>query len=167
MKQLMQELRENALQAINQAVDMETLEALRVKYLGKKGELTAILKQMGKLSAEERPVMGQLANSVRAAIEERLEQRKAAVHAAVLEAKLAAESIDVTIPGDEITSAIQRMWNYKFFEDEKNVSITTAARYIGNAVPPRLGEVIADSIIKQSVILLSSISLRQETNLLL
>ena len=49
------------------------LDALRVKYLGKKGELTAVLKQMGKLSAEERPVMGQLANDVRAALEAALE----------------------------------------------------------------------------------------------
>ena len=51
----------------------EDLEALRVKYLGKKGELTAVLKQMGKLSAEERPVMGQLANEVRAALEKAME----------------------------------------------------------------------------------------------
>ena len=57
MKALMQELRENAVKSITGADSIEALEALRVKYLGKKGELTAILKQMGKLSAEERPVM--------------------------------------------------------------------------------------------------------------
>ena len=82
-----------------------------MKLLGKKGELTAVLKQMGKLSAEERPVMGQLANSVRAAIEETLEERKAAVHAAAMEAKLAAEAIDVTIPGDEIEIGHQHPMN--------------------------------------------------------
>ena len=69
MKALMQELREDALKAINGADSMDSLEALRVKYLGKKGELTAILKQMGKLSAEERPVMGQFANQLRAELE--------------------------------------------------------------------------------------------------
>ena len=59
MKALMNELRESAVKAILNADSPENLEALRVKYLGKKGELTAVLKQMGKLSAEERPVMGQ------------------------------------------------------------------------------------------------------------
>ena len=68
MKQLMQELRENSIKAIVDCGSAEELEALRVKYLGKKGELTGILRQMGKLSAEERPVMGQLANELRADI---------------------------------------------------------------------------------------------------
>ena len=69
MKALMNQLRESAVKAILNADSPENLEALRVKYLGKKGELTAILKQMGKLSAEERPVIGQLANEVRAKLE--------------------------------------------------------------------------------------------------
>ena len=67
MKKMLQELREVSVNAILQAQDAEALESLRVKYLGKKGELTKILKQMGKLSAEERPAMGQLANQVRRA----------------------------------------------------------------------------------------------------
>ena len=58
MKELMKELREAAIKAVNEAGSVELLEAERVKYLGKKGEFTAILRQMGKLSAEERPVMG-------------------------------------------------------------------------------------------------------------
>ena len=103
MKEQLEKIRLSALEALDGAATPAALEELRVKLLGKKGELTAVLKQMGKLSAEERPVMGQLANSVRAQIEEKLESRKADVHAAVLEAKLAAESIDVTIPGKEIT----------------------------------------------------------------
>ena len=61
---------------MDEAADSQALEALRVKYLGKKGELTAVLKQMGKLSPEERPVMGQVANAVRADIEEKLEAVK-------------------------------------------------------------------------------------------
>ena len=65
MKEQLEALREASRALIDEAVDVETLEALRVRYLGKKGELTALLKQMGKLSAEERPVMGQLANRIR------------------------------------------------------------------------------------------------------
>ena len=101
MKALMQELRDKALQSISQAESMEALEALRVKYLGKKGELTAILKQMGKLSAEERPVMGQLANQIRAEIEKKLDKTKVSLEAKALEARLKKEAVDVTIPGEE------------------------------------------------------------------
>ena len=111
MKQQLESIRQKALAALDAAATPAELEDLRVKLLGKKGELTAVLKQMGKLSAEERPIMGQMANNVRAAIEEKLEQRKASVHAAVLEAKLAAESIDVTIPGDEIVMGHQHPMN--------------------------------------------------------
>ena len=111
MKQQLEQIRTNALEALEAAATPAALEELRVKLLGKKGELTAVLKQMGRLSAEERPVMGQLANTVRAQIEEKLESRKAEIHAAVLEAKLAAESIDVTIPGDAITIGHQHPMN--------------------------------------------------------
>ena len=111
MKQQLESIRQGAMPALEKAATPAELEELRVKLLGKKGELTAVLKQMGKLSAQERPVMGQLANNVRAAIEERLEQRKAAVHAAAMEAKLAAEAIDVTIPGDEIEIGHQHPMN--------------------------------------------------------
>ena len=69
MKERMNELRAASIQAILEADNTELLENLRVKYLGKKGELTGILRQMGKLSAEERPVMGQLANQLRSEIE--------------------------------------------------------------------------------------------------
>lgn len=102
MKALMQELKESALKAIPDADSLENLEALRIKYLGKKGELTAILKQMGKLSAEERPAMGQLANQLRAELESSIEESKKRLEAAALEAKLKLEAVDVTIPGDEL-----------------------------------------------------------------
>ena len=65
MKEQLATIRSEALAAFAQAGSSAELDALRVKYLGKKGELTAVLKQMGKLSAEERPAMGQLANEVR------------------------------------------------------------------------------------------------------
>ena len=99
MKQLMQELRESSLQAIVNTESAEELEALRVKYLGKKGELTGILRQMGKLSAEERPVMGQLANELRADIENALEKRKEELGSVMLAKKLQEETLDVTLPG--------------------------------------------------------------------
>ena len=102
MKQQLEAIRKSALEAIEQAGASEELEALRVKYLGKKGELTAVLKQMGKLSAEERPVIGQVANEVRAALEEAIETARERLAAAAMEQRLVAEAIDVTIPGKEI-----------------------------------------------------------------
>ena len=102
MKQQLELLRQQAVTALEAANTPAQLEDLRVKVLGKKGELTAVLKQMGKLSAEERPIMGQIANSIRAEIEEKLEPRKNDINAALLEAKLQAESVDVTIPGESI-----------------------------------------------------------------
>ena len=97
MQQQLELIRQQAMVALDEATTPAALEELRVKLLGKKGELTSVLKQMGQLSPEERPVMGQIANSVRAAIEEKLEQRKAAINAAVLEEKLASEKIDVSV----------------------------------------------------------------------
>ena len=104
MKELMQGLRDSSIKAILEADDIELLESLRVKYLGKKGELTGILRQMGKLSAEERPVMGQLANQLRGDIEAAIEQRKAELGSKLMELKLESETVDVTLPGE--TSAL-------------------------------------------------------------
>ena len=74
MKENLEQIRSEALAAI--AADGADLEALRVKYLGKKGELTAVLRGMGQLTPEERPVVGQIANDVRADIEEAMKTRK-------------------------------------------------------------------------------------------
>ena len=103
MKELMQGLRDSSIKAILEAEDIELLESLRVKYLGKKGELTGILRQMGKLSAEERPVMGQLANQLRGDIEAAIEQRKAELGSKLMELKLERETVDVTLPGETST----------------------------------------------------------------
>ena len=99
MKEQLEAIRREALSAMEAAADSAALEELRVRFLGKKGELTAVLKQMGKLSAEERPIMGQAANEVRAAIEQTLERVRAALDAKALEARLRSEAVDVTIPG--------------------------------------------------------------------
>ena len=72
MKEQLEKIRQEALGALESVKDAGELDALRVRFLGKKGELTGVLKTMGKLSAEERPVMGQAANNVRAAIEEKI-----------------------------------------------------------------------------------------------
>ena len=111
MKEQLELIKQNALAALDAANTPAALDEQRVKWLGKKGELTTVLKMMGKLSAEERPVMGQLANTVRAEIEAKLEQRKSAINAAVLEAKLAAEAVDVTIPGEAVTLGHQHPMN--------------------------------------------------------
>ena len=99
MKEKLEQIRREALEALEQTKAAQDLEALRVKYLGKKGELTAVLKQMGGLSAEERPIIGQLANEVREALAEALSRQQQAIEAAALSARLAAEAVDVTIPG--------------------------------------------------------------------
>ena len=99
MKELMQKLREASIKAISESDTPESVEALRVRYLGKKGELTSILRQMGKLSPEERPVMGQLANQLRSEIEEAIELRKKMLTKVMLEKKLESETVDVTLPG--------------------------------------------------------------------
>lgn len=102
MKEQLEAIRKGALEAIAGTKAAAELDALRVKYLGKKGELTAVLKLMGSLSAEERPVMGQMANEVRAAVEKAVEAQSAILEKAALEAKLKAETLDVTIPGKEV-----------------------------------------------------------------
>ena len=100
MKETLNRIKVEALQAIaSPETDDASLEALRIKYLGKKGELTAVLRGMGALSAEERPVVGQIANEVRAEIESAIAAKKTALADAALDAKLAAEKLDVTVPG--------------------------------------------------------------------
>ena len=111
MKAQLEQIKQQALAALDAAETPAALDELRVKVLGKKGELTAVLKQMGKLSPEERPIMGQIANSVRAEIEAKLEECKTTINAKVLEAKLAKEAIDVTIPGKEISLGHQHPMN--------------------------------------------------------
>ena len=83
MKQQLENIRQLSLEQIANAATPAEIDDIRVRVLGKKGEVTAVLKQMGSLSAEERPIMGQIANSVRAVIEEALDARKAVINAQV------------------------------------------------------------------------------------
>jgi phenylalanyl-tRNA synthetase alpha chain len=104
MQERLKELQQEAIQSIEQSSSLKELNDIRVAYLGKKGPITEVLRGMGKLSAEERPMMGALANEVREAIATILEaKQKDLEEAAVLE-KLASESIDVTLPGRPVKS---------------------------------------------------------------
>ena len=96
MKETLQRIRENALSALE--APNADIEQIRIQYLGKKGELTSVLRGMGALSSEERPVIGQLANEVRGAIESALAEKAQLLKQKQLEEKLISEKIDVTLP---------------------------------------------------------------------
>ena len=101
MEKMLREIRERVMKNIEDARASANLEQIRVSVLGKKGELTGLLRGMGKLPPEERPKMGQLVNDVRSALETRLEQRAGELAEREKQARLAAETIDVTLPGPE------------------------------------------------------------------
>lgn len=90
---------QQATEAIHAALTLDELEKVRVQYLGKKGDLPKVLGAMGKLSAEDRPKIGALANRAKETLQSLIEQRKEALQTAEIEAQLAAEAIDVTMPG--------------------------------------------------------------------
>ncbi|GGD48912.1 phenylalanine--tRNA ligase subunit alpha [Paenibacillus nasutitermitis] len=102
MKERLEALRTEALKELEDVQNPQQLNDLRVKYLGKKGALTEILRGMGGLSAEERPVIGQVGNEVRAAIETVIEEKQAVFLQAETEGRLRAETIDVSLPGKQL-----------------------------------------------------------------
>lgn len=98
MQERLEELQNEALQKIEAATNLKELNDVRVAYLGKKGPITEVLRGMGKLSPEERPKMGALVNVIRENIQTQLEQKQAALEEEAVNAQLASESIDVTLP---------------------------------------------------------------------
>ena len=102
MKEQIEQIKVNALKEIEQAKDLKELNEANVKYLGKKGELTAVLRGMGALSAEERPVIGSLVNVVRDELEGAISEKEEKFKAEEMEAKLAKEKIDITLPANKI-----------------------------------------------------------------
>jgi phenylalanyl-tRNA synthetase alpha chain len=102
MKEQLEKIRAEAMAALSHVDLPADLESVRVRFLGKKGEITAILKQMGTLSAQERPVIGQLANKVRSEIENQIAQTAARLEEKHLEERLKKEKLDVTIPGKPV-----------------------------------------------------------------
>lgn len=99
MEQQLSQIKQDAIAAIKAATNLSELSEQRVKYLGKKGSLTAILRGMGKLAPEDRPRVGQLVNDVRKELETSLEDKQAALKANELANRLSTEKIDVTLPG--------------------------------------------------------------------
>ncbi len=98
MKEKLKQIRTAALEQLDAADSTEKLEQLRVKFLGKKGELTAVLRGMGALSPEERPAVGQIANEIREAVEKMIADKKEKLSAELLQRRLESEKIDVTMP---------------------------------------------------------------------
>lgn len=102
MREKLEQIKQVALEAIANADDLKVLEDLRVNYLGKKGELTAVLRGMKDLSSEERPIVGQIANEVRDSLEASIAGRKATLEQEAENKKLQEEVIDVTMPGKKL-----------------------------------------------------------------
>jgi len=99
LKDQLETLQKEALEKIKKATSIEDLQAINVAYLGRKGSITAVLRGMGSLSKEERPVIGKLANKVRETIEQSIEEKKEGLEKLALEKQLEQETIDVTLPG--------------------------------------------------------------------
>lgn len=112
-------LTDEALKLVADAADLATLDNVRVEYLGKKGQITALLKGLGKLSNEERPAAGAKINEAKQAVQAKITERKQAMEQAAIDAKLAEETIDVTLPGrgqttgglHPVTRTLQRIEN--------------------------------------------------------
>ena len=102
MKEQIEQIRKNAIEEITTVKDVKELNDLKVKYLGKKGELTAVLRGMGALSAEERPVIGSLVNTVRDELETAINEKEIGFKSAEMEEKLKKEKIDITLPANKV-----------------------------------------------------------------
>ncbi|QJS96274.1 phenylalanine--tRNA ligase subunit alpha [Dolosigranulum pigrum] len=99
LKEQLQAIQQKAIERLEQAKETQAVEDIRIKYLGKKGDVTQVLKGMKDLSPEERPIVGKLANDVRDTIQAKISERKAVLHQEALNKQLAEETIDVTLPG--------------------------------------------------------------------
>lgn len=99
LKEQLQAIQQRAIERLEQAKETQAVEDIRIKYLGKKGNVTQVLKGMKDLSPEERPIVGKLANDVRDTIQAKISERKAVLHQEALNKQLAEETIDVTLPG--------------------------------------------------------------------
>ncbi len=102
MKEQLETLQQEALEQISAVKELKVLQDIRVAYLGKKGSITSVLKGMGKLSPEERPIIGEIANKVRQTITEAMEEKTQKLEEIALNKQLEAEAIDVTLPGRKV-----------------------------------------------------------------
>ncbi len=122
IKEQLEKIRESALKQIEETEGLDKLNDVRVTILGKKGELTSILKSMKDVAPEDRPKVGQMVNEVREEIEKNLAFTKKKMEAAAREAKLASETIDVTLPAKK-NNVGHRHPNTITLEDVENVFI--------------------------------------------
>ncbi len=99
MSQELDSLLENAVQAISQTNDLASLDSIRVAYLGKKGEITAKLKNLGQIPADQRPAAGQAINRIKLEIQNLLDQQKTAINARLIDDRLSSETVDISLPG--------------------------------------------------------------------
>ena len=121
MKEEIIQIEKKAIKEVELSQDIKTLEEAKVKYLGKKGELTAILRGMGALSPEERPVIGSLVNEVREKIETVFNQKEEELKNKEMEEKLKAEKIDITLPSTKIKRGSKHPINRVIEEVDKLV----------------------------------------------
>ncbi len=122
MKAKLQKIMDDALARINASEQMETLNEIKVSFLGKKGELTSVLKSMKDVAPEDRPMVGQLVNDARNVIESKLEEKRAKFEKAALELKLQNETIDVTLPAKKPMVG-HRHPNTKVLEEVKKIFV--------------------------------------------
>ena len=122
MKETLQAIEAKALEQIKQGDTLDKLNEVKVAYLGKKGELTAVLKGMKDVSPEDRPKVGQMVNETRQAIEEKLEAKTKAINSAIRAEKMKRETIDVTMPGKNYSAATKHPLN-KLVDDISEVFV--------------------------------------------
>lgn len=122
MKDKLSKIMEEALGQIESSEQLDKLNDIRVAFLGKKGELTSVLKSMKDVAPEDRPKVGQMVNEARAQIETKLEEKKAAFEKALLEEKLKSETIDVTLPGKKLAGG-HRHPNTITLEEVENIFV--------------------------------------------
>lgn len=123
MKEQIEKIRQEALAAIANAEDAKQLDEAKVKYLGKKGELTAVLRGMGALLAEERPVIGSLVNVVKSELEEQIKQKEEMYEKAELNRKIQEETIDITLPSSKIKTGSKHPLN-RIIEDVEDLFVS-------------------------------------------
>ena len=102
MKEQISKIQKEALENVEKSKDLKELNDIRVKYLGKKGELTLLLRQMGNLSAEERPIMGAAVNTAKQEVEDKIQEKEEILRKLELAQKLENEDIDITLPSQKI-----------------------------------------------------------------
>lgn len=122
MKDKLKQIMDEAMTQIDSSDKLEKLNEIKVSFLGKKGELTSILKSMKDVAPEDRPKVGQMVNDARSKIEEHLEEKKKAFEQALREEKMKAETIDVTLPGQRIPGG-HRHPNTKTLEEVENIFV--------------------------------------------